>query len=275
MVLGFSINSIFKLVVGTALMIVGIGGIIQHKKYEKPRIYGKGKVLYSKHIEKKDEQGYYKQFYYDVCVEIEEKGRKKKYNINCMDQYKAGDEVEIITNPNGNGELKIFTPTRTPVLGQWVMTVIGAFLFLTPAAKVKFGQKYLSALASPVCIVAGAALIIVYFKENRRKLEKIDAEIIGLLKWQKVTVGKDGKQHKSGTALYCPILRYEKEGVERIRRSRGNSNVADVYPIGGKLPLYKDLETGYYTEEKPKSAMVVMGLILIIFGVIGVITILL
>lgn len=274
MILGISLNSIFKLIVGAALMIVGIGGILQHRKFEKPKIYGKGKVLYSKHIEKKDEQGYYKQFYYEVCVEMEENGRKKKYNINCMDQYKSGDKVEIITNPNGNGELKIFTPTRTPVLGQWVMAVIGAFLFLTPAAKIKFGEQYLSALASPVCILAGVALVLVYFKESRRKLDKMEAEIVGLLKWQKVNVGRDGKQYKSGTALYCPILKYEYEGVERIRRSRGNSNVAEVYPIGGRLPLYRNPETGYYTEEKPKGAMVAMGLVLIVFGIIGIMTIL-
>ena len=275
MLAGISIRSLIQIVMGIAFVIVGVKGIVQHKRFEKPKNTIDGKVLYSKHVEKKDEQGYYRQFYYEIAVEVEEGGRKKKYAVNCMDQYKAGDIVKLTVDPNGSGNYRIFAPTNAPVLGQWVITVIGAFLFLIPAAKARFGASYLTALLSPVCVFSGLALAVVYFRENRKNLEKIESEIIGVLKWQKTNVTKDGRAHKSGTALYCPLLKYKYDGVEKIRRSRGNSNVPEVYPIGGKIIFYKDLDTGYFVEAKPKGAMVLMGAILLIAGTIGIASIVL
>lgn len=271
MISGVSVKNIIQVVMGIAFIIVGVKGILQHKMLSKPKNITEGKVLYSKHIEKKDELGFYRQFYYEIAVEVMEGGRKKKYAVNSMDQYKAGDVVELTLDPNGSGNYRIFNPNTTPVFGQWVITVIGLFLMLTPAAKMKFGGAYLTALLSPICIFAGASLFFIYIKEHRKEMETLEAEIVGVLKWQKVSVGKDGKyQHNSGTALYCPLLKYKDEGVERIRRSRGNSNVAEVYPIGEKITMYKDCVTGYLTEAKPKGAMMVMGGVLLILGVIGI-----
>lgn len=269
MLTGISIKSLIQIVMGIAFLIVGIKGIVQNKRFEKPKTVIDGKVLYSKHFEKKDKQGFYRQFYYEITVEVDEAGRKKKYAMNSMDQYKAGDIVKLVKNPNGSGNYKIFTPINTPVFGQWVIAVIGAFLLFTPAAKAKFGAAYLTALLSPICIFVGLAFVFIYFRENRKKLEEINSEIVGVLKWQKTNLGNDGKYHKSGTALYCPLLKYEDNGVEKIRRSRGNSNVSEVYPIGGSIVFYKDIETGYFLEAKPKSAMLIMGGVLLIVGLLG------
>ena len=273
MIAGLSIKNLVQIVMGIAFLIVGIRGIVQNKRFEKTKTIIDGKVLYSKHFEKKDEQGYYRQFYYEIAVEVEESGRKKKYSMKSMDQYKAGDIVKLVRDPNSSGNYKIFSPMHTPLFGQWVISVIGAFLLLTPAAKARFGVAYLTALLSPICIFVGISLSIVYFKENRKKLEKIESEIVGVLKWQKTNIGKDGKYYTSGNALYCPLLKYKYNGVEKIRRSRGNSNVSEVYPIGGKIIFYKDLNTGYFIEAKPKLAMLLMGLLILLVGILGAMSI--
>ncbi len=273
MIAGLSIKNLIKIVMGIAFLIVGIKGIIQNKRFEKPKTVIDGKVLYSKHYEKKDNQGYYRQFYYEITVEVEEAGRKKKYAINSMDQYKAGDIVRLVRDTNTSGSYKVFSPNYTPIFGQWVISIIGAFLIFTPVARAKFGAAYLTVLPSPICIFSGISLAFVYFKENRRKLEKIESEIIGLLKWQKTNIGKDGKYYTSGRALYCPLLKYKSNGVEKIRRSRANSNLPEVYPIGGKIIFYKDLKTGNFLEAKPKLAMLIMRVLLTIVGVLGFISI--
>ncbi|MEG0250888.1 MAG: hypothetical protein RR561_08490 [Peptostreptococcus sp.] len=269
-----SIRGIFQLIIGMILMFVGLNTIRRQKKIENPKTLIKGKLLYARHVKEKDNHGFYRQYYYELHIECKENGKKERYVINSMDEYKSGDTVEIMSDPSKNGELKVFTKSKTPVIGQWVMAIIGLFIFLTPFAKIKFGEMYLAALVAPICIAAGIGLLLVYLREHKRVLEAIEAEVVGVLKWQKIDLGKDGqKKHKAATALYCPVLRYDHENTDRIRRSRGHSNDPSMYPIGRKVSIYKDKNSGEILEDRPKQSMALMGVILAIMGFIGAATV--
>lgn len=94
------------------------------------------------------------------------------------------------------------------------------------------------------------------------------------MKWQKINVNEEGeKKHKAATALYCPVLKYEYDGLEKIRRSRLHSNDYNFYHLGKKMSIYIDKDSGEVLEERPKQSMLLMGLVLLIMGAIGIVAI--
>ncbi len=269
-----SIRGYFQILLGFILIFVSTSTIRHQKRLENPNTLIDGKVLSSKLVKEMDNQGFYRQFYYKLNIEVRDDNKKKRYTINSMDEYKKGDDISIMTDASNKLKMKVFNKSKTFLLGQWLMLVIGFFIFLTPFAKMKFSETYLTALMAPLSSLAGIALIFVYLKEKKRNLEEIDSEIVAVLKWQKINVNEEGeKKHKSATALYCPVLKYEYDGLEKIRRSRLHSNDYNFYPLGKKMSIYIDKDSGEVLEERPKQSMLLMGLVLLIMGAIGIVAI--
>lgn len=269
-----SIRGYFQILLGFILIFVSASTIRHQKRLENPKTLIDGKVLSSKLVKEMDNQGFYRQFYYKLNIEVRDDNKKKRYTINSMDEYKKGDDISIMTDASNKLKMKVFNKSKTFLLGQWLMLVIGFFIFLTPFAKMKFSETYLTALMAPLSSLVGIALIFVYLKEKKRNLEEIDSEIIAVLKWQKINVNEEGeKKHKAATALYCPVLKYEYDGLEKIRRSRLHSNDYNFYPLGKKMSIYIDKDSGEVLEERPKQSMLLMGLVLLIMGAIGIVAI--
>lgn len=269
-----SIRGIFQLIIGIILIFMGLNTIRRQKKLEKPKKLIKGKVLHARQVKEKDEKGFYRQYYYKLHVETKENVKKERHTINCMDEYKSGDIVEIMSDPNKGGELKIFTNSKISLVGQWVMSAIGLFIFLTPFAKIRFAERYLVVLLAPMCIIVGIILIGIYLKEKNRSFENIEAELVGVLKWQKADLSQEKqKKSKSSAAFYCPILKYNYDSSDRIRRSRTHSNDYRAYDIGQKLYIYKDINSGEILEKRPKQSMAFIGILISIMGLIGLATV--
>lgn len=157
-----SIRGYFQILLGFILIFVSTSTIRHQKRLENPKTLIDGKVLSSKLVKEMDNQGFYRQFYYKLNIEVRDNNKKKRYTINSMDEYKKGDDISIMTDASNKLKMKVFNKSKTFLLGQWLMLVIGFFIFLTPFAKMKFSETYLTALMAPLSSLVGIALIFVY-----------------------------------------------------------------------------------------------------------------
>lgn len=58
--------------------------------------------------------------------------------------------------------------------------------------------------------------------KEEEKFKEIDSEIVAVLKWQKINVNEEGEKKHSRrlTALYCPVLKYEYDGLEKDKKKQ-------------------------------------------------------
>ena len=240
---GLTIQAVFLVVIGAALLVTGTSGLRRSIRMKKQKAQRTGKILRISHVEKRDEEGFLIQNYYETRIEYVENGHRQQATVKSVDEFQEGEEVRILKDNERGGQLRIVENEKSAVFGPWIL--IGALMFLT-----------------------GAALCASYGKDKKRNTEEIKAVLTDVLKWQ------NGQKKKWSTpaASYYPILTYTLDGKERRMRSRYNSSSPVNYKKGKEITLYRDLESGRILERGPKLSMLTGGIILILISAIGAIS---
>lgn len=261
-----TIKMVFLVVIGAVILVAGTTGLKRQIRLKKAGVIGAGKVLRAKHIQKRDEENYLIQNYYELHVEYSKDGRRKIVDINSIDQYCPGDQIHLTEDADRKKKIKVSGEEREAVFSHWALIICGILITSIPFVWNQLGEKYVSGILSALLLFSGANLIVAYFKAKFRKTKKIEAEIDDVLKWQPGTK----KKWYSPAASYYPIIKYKIEGEERKMRSRYNSSTESFFKKGKKVLLYRDKGTGKLLERGARKSMLIGGGFMTVFSFAGI-----
>lgn len=265
---GLTIQAVFLVVIGAALLVTGTSGLRRSIRMKKQKVQRTGKILRISHVEKRDEEGFLIQNYYETRIEYVENGHRQQATVKSVDEFQEGEEVRILKDNERGGQLRIVENEKSAVFGPWILIGAGILIISMPFVQKQYGDAYVSAILAALMFLTGAALCASYGKDKKRNTEEIKAVLTDVLKWQ------NGQKKKWSTpaASYYPILTYTLDGKERRMRSRYNSSSPVNYKKGKEITLYRDLESGRILERGPKLSMLTGGIILILISAIGAIS---
>lgn len=263
---GITIQMVFLIVAGTAILVVGTTSLRRQIKIKRPGYIKAGKVLHVKHVEKQDKEGYLIQNYYEIRVEYTDNGHRQQKTINSVDEYRQNDIVHILKDPDRGGQMRVYEDDKVPVFGPFILMGAGVLIILLPFIQRQYGDAYISVIIVLLLLLMGISLLAAYAKDKKREVEEVQAEITSILKWQ--PSGK--KKWSSPAPSYYPVLKYTLGGEEKTMRSRYNSSTASSYKIGKKIVLYRDKKTGGVLERGPRKSMLAGGVALLLFAFIGI-----
>lgn len=263
---GMTIQMVFLIVIGAAVLVTGTTSLRRRIRMKRYGSVKEGKILRSKHIEKRDNDGYLIQNYYEVMAEYTDSGHKVKKTLKSVDEYREGDEVKVFADPERGGQIRILGIDKTPVFGPFILMGAGILIIVLPFVQKQFGEQYISAILALLLLLVGTALIASYIRDRKKETEEVPAVIAEILKWQP----SEKKKWSSPSASYYPILKFTLDGRERTMRSRYNSSTASSYKKGKQITLYRDRDTGDILERGPKKSMAATGILLILFACVGI-----
>lgn len=261
-----TVKMVFLVVIGAVMLVTGTTGLNRQRRLRKAGMKGQGRVLRSRHIQKRDEDGHLIQNYYELQVEYSKEGHRKEVSVNSIDEYCRGDQVHLTEDVDRKQKIRISGEEREAVFAPGALIICGMLIAALPLAWDQLGEKYVSGILSALLFVAGAALIMAYVKAKCRKTEEIEAEIDEVLKWQPGTK----KKWYSPAASYYPVIKYETNGEERRMRSRYNSSTESFLKKGKKVMLYRDIDTGKLLERGPRKSMIIGGCCMVLFSFVGI-----
>lgn len=263
---GMTIQAVFLIVIGAALLVVGTSGLRRQIRIKRSGLVKQGKVLHSKHIEKKDKDGYLIQNYYEVRVEYEENGHRQQKTLKSIDEFREGNSVRLLKDDLRGNVLRIYENDKAPVFGPWILILAGILIIFLPFIQKKYGTEYVSAELAVILLIIGAGLVFAYVRDRNRDTTPIPATIVEVLKWQ----NGQKKKWSNPAVSYYPVLEYERNGQKKRMRSRYNSSTASTYKVGKEVTLYMDNRTGSMIERGPRISMLITGMILCVISFVGI-----
>ena len=159
-------------------------------------------------MEKRDEEGFLIQNYYETRIEYVENGHRQQATVKSVDEFQEGEEVRILKDNERGGQLRIVENEKSAVFGPWILIGAGILIISMPFVQKQYGDAYVSAILAALMFLTGAALCASYGKDKKRNTEEIKAVLTDVLKWQ------NGQKKKWSTpaASYYPILTYTLDG---------------------------------------------------------------
>ena len=118
---------------------------------------------------------------------------------------------------------------------------------------------------------AGASLVADNLGLKKRNLQEMDGEIIEVYSRQ---ISRATKILKGDKFTYYPIVRYELNGRENIRKCNINSSNAKSFKVGERMTLYYDPEKRAVFERQANRFVMAVGILLIVTGALAGLSIL-
>ena len=115
-----TIKMVFLVVIGAVILVAGTTGLKRQIRLKKAGVIGAGKVLRAKHIQKRDEENYLIQNYYELHVEYSKDGRRKIVDINSIDQYCPGDQIHLTEDADRKKKIKVSGEEREAVFSHMI-----------------------------------------------------------------------------------------------------------------------------------------------------------
>lgn len=267
-----SLEKLFLYIPGILIFLIGSG---QTRIFLRRKKSGKkinGTVTACKHIVKKDHKQRNIYDYYLITVERIQPltGKSEKLSVKSPTKYLEGQPVtlfENVTNPlQSKQEMYIYDSEDFSLFQPWEMMIGGALLILLAFYQNKNNQMMAMVFLVLLFIGSGLSLTIRYIFARKKNIRKIRAEIIEVYSRQ---LTKDSKIIKSGRNTFYPVVRYEQEGKECIRRCHINSSSEKSFPIGDYMTLYQDMDTMLITEKQMNRGTFAVGLLLLLLGVLS------
>lgn len=263
----FTLQGILLILAGIIILVIGIRTVLRQNKIRKQDLLKEGKILHSRHIEKRDKSGRYLSLnYYEMRVEYMDNGHRTQKSLKSADEYLDGDRIRLIKAPDAGNEVYIYENEKAYGLGAWVWIISGTAVVLLPFIRAAFGDACVAAVEAVFLLLVGIGLVLAYMKKSKKPIERIPAELVDILRWQ------NNRKRKGGLPVICyyPIYEYEMDGVTRRWRSPVNSTKEDAYQTGTKGYLYWSPEDEKMSEKRPKKTMLFVGIGMLIIAVSGI-----
>ena len=146
-----------------------------------------------------------------------------------------------------------------------VMMLMGAFLILL-ALEENQGKEVPAAIClAAIFLLSGGNLIGNYIVLKKKNLKRVCGEIIQVYERQ---ISKETKILKGSKYTYYPIVKYEIDGKENIRRCYINSSSKNSFQVGGTFDLYYDPVCEEVYEKHDRKAVAIAGGVLVVIGLL-------
>lgn len=126
-----------------------------------------GKILRISHVEKRDEEGFLIQNYYETRIEYVENGHRQQATVKSVDEFQEGEEVRILKDNERGGQLRIVENEKSAVFGPWILIGAGILIISMPFVQKQYGDAYVSAILAALMFLTGAALCASYGKDKK------------------------------------------------------------------------------------------------------------
>lgn len=252
---------------GIIIFLVGSGQVRRWLKLHRAGSCINADVVSCKHVVKKDKKDREIYNYYDVSVSYRnpQTNHQERLAVKSPTEYAVGQPVRMFQNRAG----------EKPVLLEWEdeflfhpwVTMIGGALLIVLALEENQGKEIEAMICLTIVFIgAGANLIANYVSLKRRGLQTIDAEITDIYTRQ---ISKETKILKGSKFTYYPIVKYELNGKENIRRCNINSSGKNSFQVGDAMKLYYDPQARTVLEKHARTGAAAAGVLLVLIGVLA------
>lgn len=260
-------SQLFLYLPGIIIFLVGSGQVRSWFLARRADLSADAAVISCKHVVKKDKKGRETYNYYDVTVEYRnpKTGHKERLAVKSPAEYALAQRVRIYQTKSGD----------KPVLAEykeeflfhpWVTMVGGALLIILALEQNRGHEVQAMACLSLILIVAGINLTINYIRLKKCGLQPLDAEITDIYVRQ---ISRETKILKGAKYTYYPVVRYELDGQQNIRRCNINSSGQNTFQTGEYLTLYYDPGSGTVLEKHARVGAAAVGIVLVLTGLLS------
>ena len=267
-----NLSQLLLYIPGIIIFLVGSGQVRGWIRLLKKDASTQATVVSCIHIHKKDKKDREIYNYYNVMAEYTDPhtSHKVRQSFKSPTEFAEGQVVRIFWGRDGE-KPQISEKENEAVVHPLVMMIGGALLILLALFENQGREVPAMLCLTAVLIGGGASLLVNYFSLKKKNLQTISAEIIDLYTRQ---ISKETKILKGSKYTYYPVVRYELDGRENIRRCNINSSGSNSFKVGETMNLYVDPATGAVLEKKASLPAAVCGAALVIAGVLAGISIL-
>ena len=257
---------------GIIIFLVGSGQVRSWIRLLKKDASTPASVVSCVHIHKKDKKDREVYNYYNVMAEFTDPHTKHKVrqSFKSPTEFAQGQTVRIFWGSGGE-QAQITEKENEAVIHPLVMMFGGALLILLALFENQGKEVPAMLCLTAVLIGGGASLLANYIILKRKNLQTISAEIVELYTRQ---ISKETKILRGSKYTYYPVVKYELDGKENIRRCNINSSGSNTFKVGDTMNLYLDPATGAVLEKKASLTALLFGAALLIAGVLAGVSIL-
>lgn len=265
-------TQLFMYIPGIIIFLVGSGQVRRWLKMRRAGFCIDANVISCKHIVKKDKKDRETYNYYDVFVEYRnpQTQHTERQAVKSPTEYAQMQKVKVYKEKNGD-KLTLAEYEDESVFHPWV-TMIGGALLIILALEENQGREIPAMICLAILLIgAGVNLTVNYVLLKKRNLQTIDAEIIEIYTRQ---ISKETKILRGSKFTYYPVVRYELNGQENLRRCNINSSGKNSFKKGEHMQLYYDPQKQVVLENHARTGAAVCGIILMIVGALAGVSIL-
>lgn len=253
-----SIQSIFLILLGAAVFVVGTTNIRAYLRMRRPENTLRGKVLSSRLVEKRDKEDRLIQHYYELMVQCSGAGKTFNEKVNSTMEYGKGDEIKLVRS---GGKIVLSSGAGVTFGTALAITLAGMGIAVFPVVYQNNGEKEGSFVLVLLLILAGVISASSFLKDRRKQLRELSGEIVDILYYRR----GDNKKFSKSVESYYPLIKCSVGEKEKIFLSAYNSSTKGTYKTGTKIKLFYDEEQGNIVEKK--ASPVLMGLAVLFFFV--------
>ncbi len=261
------LSQLFLYLPGIIIFLVGSGQVRNRFLARRADFSADAAVIGCKHVVKKDKKGRETYNYYDVTVEYRnpKSGHKERLAVKSPVEYAQAQQVRIYQAKGG--DRPVLAGYKEEFLFRpWVTMIGGALLILLALEQNRGHEVQAMACLSLIFIGAGINLTVDYIRLKRCGLQPLDAEITDIYTRQ---ISRETKILKGAKYTYYPVVRYELNGQQNIRRCNINSSGRNTFQTGERLTLYYDPGSGAVLEKHARTGAAAAGVLLVLIGLLA------
>ena len=258
------LSKLFLYIPGIIIFLVGSG-----QQRRRPGLLNKKKtldatVVRSSHVVKKDRKGRDTYNYYNLLVEYADpaSGKRERRTVKSPTEYYAGQEI-LLSSESGS-ELSVIGGEEEMLFPPLAQMIGGALLILLAYWQNRNDEIKAMACLCAVLVGAGILLLWRYISLKKKNLRELDAEIVELYTRQ---LSQESKILKSSKFTYYPVVRYQLDGKDNLRRCNINSSNEKSFQVGDHMTLYYDEKRRSVTERHAMPGMLIAGILILAIGV--------
>ena len=261
------LSQLFMYLPGIILFLVGSGQVRRWLGLRRAEVCVDAGVLTCKHVVKKDKKDRELYNYYDVVVEYKNPrtGHRERLAVKSPTEYAQAQRVRLYKTKDG--EKPVLAEHRDEFLFHpWVTMAGGALLILLALEENRGNEIQAMICLSLLFLGAGINLTADYILLRKRSLKPLDAEITDIYTRQ---ISRETKLWKGAKYTYYPVVRYELDGKENIRRCNINSSGRNTFQPGDHMTLYYDAQSQEVLEKHARTGAAIVGILLVLVGVLA------
>ena len=265
-------SQLFMYIPGIIIFLVGSGQVRRHLRVNRKGYSVDVSVVSCNHVVKKDKKDREVYNYYNVTVEYvnPETKHTERQAIKSPTEFAVGQQIRMFRDKDS--EKNALAEAEGEFLFHPWVTMIGGALLIILALMENQGREVEAMLCLSVILAgAGADLLANYISLKKRGLQEIDAVVTDIYTRQ---ISKESKILKGSKFTYYPIVRYELNGRQNIRRCNINSSGQNTFKTGDTMKLWYDPKNHTVLEKHARTGAAAAGVILVGIGLLAGLSIL-